>query len=277
MLRAAWGWVRRNWTYIDVAVAFIGGVVVAALGLLDKLKDDELTQATVAVLSVLALSLLHDRVGRERHRRYVAAAIDGIAQRIDEGGSHAYHQMSSVATWDIEQPDLSTTIREKEIRFLHDDVIAISERAQAAGNVVEHRVLGGRPNQPLVELQMATRPVLDDRARPMWVVALDRRWRAGEVMHIRSERKLRDTFLDPIEEYVQISLDHPTDSLRMNVIWPANKAPTELWVSRSEGGTGNSVTIPLGALRRRNGRQALVNHPIPSPQMGETIKLTWRW
>lgn len=51
MFRAAGKWIKENWTYIDIVLAFAGGVVVSILGLFNKINDEQLTQATVAVVA----------------------------------------------------------------------------------------------------------------------------------------------------------------------------------------------------------------------------------
>ncbi len=60
--RITWAWAREN---VDALVALALGFVLAILGLLQVVKGDALTAATLGVLAVLAFTVLRERTSRQ--------------------------------------------------------------------------------------------------------------------------------------------------------------------------------------------------------------------
>lgn len=56
--RITWAWAREN---VDALVVLVLGFVLAILGLLQVVKGDALTAATLGVLAVLAFTVLRER------------------------------------------------------------------------------------------------------------------------------------------------------------------------------------------------------------------------
>src|SRR4051794_4780352 len=105
-LKSAWDWAISN---ADVTAAFVLGVGFGVLGLTKVIKGDALPEATLAVLSVLALALVHERRIREgidKRLDDLGTAIHGLDQTVaslQAGGQ--YHVLEHQATWDIASDD----------------------------------------------------------------------------------------------------------------------------------------------------------------------------
>jgi hypothetical protein len=188
MRKAVADWIKEYLQYLDVLLAFAGGLTVAILGWLDVLDGDQLTQATVAVLSVVALSLLHDRISRERRLGAVEIGMsnlktevtttktdltewagevagrissleDTLRQSVQEIQSDfPYRHLAVSTTWDLKTRDLAHMTKIKTIRFTRNNVVAITDRGETTGEATNYEVFGGRPGEAPVQFDLLGAP-----------------------------------------------------------------------------------------------------------------------
>ncbi len=106
---------------------------------------------------------------------------------------------------------------------------------------------------------------------------LDRPWERGEVMAIETERTLKNSFDHESTEWVQVKIVYPTVRCSLHVVWPPNRPPTYLKLSRASGAPSVPTVIPLAVLKDAGDRKVLEAYAVAQPEVGEVITLTWQW
>jgi len=91
-------------------------------------------------------------------------------------------------------------------------------------------------------------------------------------MHFRSERDLKDGFLDATE-HVSKEISSPTSRVTMRVTWPRDREPHSVYLERTDRPT---ESIDPDTVALVDGRRVFTK-TIPDPVLGERICLTWTW
>jgi hypothetical protein len=281
MLSKAWGWVRTQLDYLDVVVAAVLGLVFTVLGLIDKANGEALAQAAIALLALLAFSLIRDRRARERLETMLQTLEAGFqttgdaikATVAEMAEDFPYHTRRFALEWDIEAPDGSLAYFKstREIRFTRNNVVTIIERSSGEGRVADHSIEGGPKGEPRAPLEQISR-LRDERGRFIDIVSLGRQWKFGELMEVVTRRTLKNSFRDRRSEYVGLEIVGPTDEVEIRIVWPQGVDPRGLRLARQGG-----PTVSLERLHRQpDGRMGL-DHKIADPHVGETMTLHWGW
>jgi hypothetical protein len=260
----------------------LSAIVVASIVLYDEhtgriktLRD--LSEATVAVLLILAVGVLRDRHGRELTRKAVAGLSASVDTAVREVLSdYPYEQRNLCASWDIRSPQYAEAVRTKDLRFTRNNVSSIVERSRPDGSIEEggYVILGGYPKGTMEELVHAPTEASDGTIE---VVVLTREWMRYETMRVETRRKLVDSFTPGKGLNVRLLIDHPTDVVKLTLIWPTDKPPSRgsVRLTRILGGTETPHPVPEPV--KRNGRVTLKDVEILDPRTKEILHLAWRW
>lgn len=251
-----------NW--IDVLLAAILAILFSYFGIRNILKGDELAQATIALLGVLALVAVKDRWER---RKGVASVNQALS---DVNSDKPWHVLDENVTWDITSATDATVVDIRDIRLLQSEVVSLYEFANTppGGRITSWVCEGGRigessRNWPVVHT------FLGPNSRKYFLVSLEDIWRRGDCVRWISTRQLEHCF-DEATESVSKTILMPTDAIEMRVIWPDSRPPSAVRLRRPD--------VPVTELkpRKSSGRIQVVAF-VRSPEVGEVITLQWDW
>jgi hypothetical protein len=257
--------------YADLIIAAALALYVSYEGLQNDLKGDELTQATVALLAVLAIVIFRERWERSRAVRSVEAALSVATS------AKPWRVLNANMTWELLASDGSKAIAraDKDIRFEQDEVFSLYEwQSRPVGTVTRHecqgRAAGSAAFRPL--------PIIYDAlpgpgGRTYRVISLEGVWRRGQRMTYRSERELQDFFKEP-RENVSVRVDVPTDHISLTVIWPRDRKPRHIEVERS--GRAADI-IDIKQLKRAGQGRSKHVVTVAAPTLNEQITISWDW
>jgi membrane protein implicated in regulation of membrane protease activity len=187
----------------DALVIIIVGATLALLSLLGVIKDPaKLSAATLAVLGVVAVSVLRDRLSRRHLESTINTINDEMAElrraaNAVEAGRQ-YHVLLHDTTWDLAAHDgsLVHVRRMKTLVFDQNDVIAIYDFASGEGKRKSTYSPGTVVDENLV--------VEGQRAH---LVSLGRVFSRGDKLDFRLDRTTRDGFLEPREAVSVLTRD----------------------------------------------------------------------
>lgn len=258
----------------DQFVVLAAGVFFAIAGPAGWIGTETLTAAIAAVLSVLALSLLRDRYHREKLAREATQALSRTVQAVT--GDFPYHAVRVAVTWTLEDPDaeIANVVAERELRFIRNNVHAIHIWSQPSGAVTNQVVEGKRKGtQTFKPLQLCA-PFLD-RGKRRRTVSLQDMLNAGEEYVIKETRTLRGSFRDNPER-AAFTVEAPTDTVVLKVVWPNQRRPSELYFLRSRDKTGRS-SDRVGRVRASGKQKYTYSTEVVDPVQGEELSLEWFW
>ena len=287
-LKRSWGHTQHLRHEPDLGIGIVLAVVFAVLHLLDVVGGAVVGAATLALLALVASSLVLERQERDeltktltQVRQELALTAASTRREIDDAISalssdYAYHTRWLELRYDLgAHGATAVATKTREIRFTRNDVLSISEQYSSDGRGSELRILGGNKGGYTIPLP-TIRKLLDDRGRRIELVSLEKPRKRGEVMVIASERTLIDSFLGT-REYVNVEVLGGIDEVIFQIIWPRENPPLQLELSR-QGARGKRMSaIPLERLTvDADDRFGLVER-IADPEDGETITLLWEW
>jgi hypothetical protein len=295
MLKKAWTGARDQLDHLDVLIAAALGLLFTVLGLIDEANGDALAQAAIALLALLAFSVLRDRRAREdledaieAVKSGLASVRDGFTKTVNDvestvnrtlaemAADYPYHTRRLVLEWDLVAPDgtLAIATKKRSVRFTRNNVVSVNEHHKADGSVEEYSIEGGVQNQ-LEPLSTFPEPLIDDRGRPIVLVALRRPYKLGECMEIVSHRKLKNSFTKTTE-YVNLEVESPTEEVEFRLIWPAGSNPREVRLTR-ERGRSHGAPIAAERLESQPDGRIQLSHTVADPQIGESLTIVWEW
>ncbi|MDX6496670.1 MAG: hypothetical protein QOE17_2656, partial [Gaiellales bacterium] len=269
---AAGKWALEN---ADVVIACGLGLVFAILGLANVFKGDALPEATLAVLSLLALALTRERLLREKaggRLDDLDAAIGDLNQTVHAlHAGNQYHVVSHQATWDITAADgtVAYAHRAKRLKLDQNNVLAVLDytgSTTGAEEDVEYTV-DARPAEVLTEH--------DEYGTRYRLVSLGRLYRRDEELVLVVKRTLRDVFDDPVNS-VSAQTDDVTALLQLTIMWPQGLGPTALRLTRTTMTGMSTQSLPLELVRPEKGRPVL-HFDVPEPEPGSRTTIAWDW
>ena len=249
--------------YLDLLIAAAMAVAFTALGALNHLKGDALTQAAIGLLGVLGFVIFRERVERRK-------AVEGIDRAVESiGAAKPWQVLQEDLTWDIRSPESATCVSERDVRFLGAEVFTIYEFERGTTGRVTQRICKGAARgdalRPLHILQSFVGP----DGLLYQLISLEEVRRRGDRMDLRYERQLTGSFLGD-RENVSKEVQFETDRLVMRIGWPATKPPATVRLERTNR---PSETVDT---KSRKGRVTL-EKTIDNPRIGEVINISWTW
>jgi membrane protein implicated in regulation of membrane protease activity len=255
----------------DALVVIIAGAVLALMSLLGVIKDPaKLAAATLAVLAVVAVSVLRDRLSR----RHAEVTIDKIQHEMAELRRAAnalevgrqYHVVLHDTTWDLATVDGSVVnvTRVKHLVFDQDEVIAIYDFASGDGERTSVYSPGEEVGEPLM--------IEGQRAR---LISLKRMFSRGDTLEFGLTRTTINGFLSEHESVSVLTRDI-TARMRLSVVWPAKRPPRAIRLSIMTAAKRSSTTDVTGELAMRDGRPIYVAD-LNEPEKGGTTTIEWEW
>lgn len=158
----------------------------------------------------------------------------------------------------------ATYFKRQRVRFLQNNVIAFQDQAWGDGDIfADYKCSPGVPVDRYRE---------GHRYRVL--ISLRQTKKRDDVEEFHIQRQIRNGFTK-IEEYLQTDIDHGTRKLRLTVIFPSQRKPTELWLltqhaARTQAlGTDNLRQLPSGAWQ--------VQWQTSNPKRLESYILRWKW
>jgi hypothetical protein len=286
--------------YVDVLAAIIFALIAIYLSARGDLHGDVLTEANIALIIAVTLVIFRDRWERQetitqlqrsiRQERKDAVlkiqgavctertkAVAGIERAISAlNGSKAWRILEEHVSWDLFEHDGSRAkaIARKVFMFNQDEVLCVYEYQLppvGKAEVTKHLCFGGE-HEPLDALPIIQTNFSGPAGRMYRLISLRRVWRREEIMHFRSERDLKDHFLEN-SEHVSKEISSPTASITIEVKWPLDRAPRGLSLERTDR---PRESIDTNTLALVDGRQVF-NKTIPDPVLGECLCVSWTW
>jgi len=255
--------------FAEPVVAFVAGGVLAILGFTGDLDEKQLISAALVVLSLLAFSLLRERLLRTDTRETVEA-LDG---RLDDAtdsinalqSGNPYRVICHETTWDIIEPDGSLVIatRRKEIRIDQNNVFALHDFAWGDGS----RENEYSPGEAVAEFH--------GEGRTHQLIALGRIYYRGEDLDFNVKRTVRDGFLGD-HEFVSIDTRDATEKLRVKILWPPDRPPTALRLVRSTPSMEFRNTDVFDQVAQKDGRPTYEGE-FHDPEQGGSTTIEWEW
>jgi membrane protein implicated in regulation of membrane protease activity len=270
-----WGkvdWLRRGLLWaadrIDPLAALVGGLAAAIVGTVGAAKGDTLATATLAVLTVVALSLLRERSSRISLRSH----LDDVLEQVGDTrlavkaieSARSYHVMLDETTWDLQgRGEVAYATRRKRLRFVQDEVITVVDWFQGDGKSDIEYPLG--------------KPVHSFKAdgRACTLIALDRFYGRGEELDFLVKRTARDAFPGNPDRAAVVTLDQ-VSVLRMTVKWSVERPPTAVRLRRMRADgvvQVQNVTDQLTCLSERS----VYTVTVDEPERGGRTSIEWDW
>ena len=257
--------------YVDLIIAALLALYVSYGGIRETLKGDELTQATVALLGVLAIVIFRERWERTK-------AVEGVERALNVATAvKPWRVLNAKMTWELVAQDGSLAIAttEKDLRIEQDEVFAIHEwHSRPIGEVTRHEFFGRPAGEATFRpLRMMLEDLPGPGGRTYRIISLEGLWRRGQRLTYRSERDLKDFFKEP-RESIAVVIEVPTDEITITVIWPKEKKPYAVELERS-----GRVAEPIDASSLKGAGKGRVKHVerISAPKLGEKITISWQW
>jgi hypothetical protein len=265
---------RRFWglaaEYAEPAVAFLAGIVLAVLGLTGGITGDDLAAATLVVLSVLAFSLLRERLLRIEANKN----IENLGTRLDETtdavnaiqSGNPYSVLVHETTWDIAETDgsLVCATRTKEIRIDQNNVFALYDFSTGDGE----RDIEYSPGKCVSKFTGHGGKEYD-------LIDLGRIYNRGERLDFKVKRTVRDGFLSD-REIVAVDTRDATERMTLKIFWPANRPPTSLILGRGTPSHDWKNEDVLSEVKQEGGRPTY-RVDIYSPDKGGSTTIEWEW
>lgn len=250
--------------WIDVLLAASLALLFSYFGIKNTLENDELSQATIALLGVLALVAVKDRWER---RKGVASIEEALA---DFKTDKPWHVLSESVTWDISTATTAIVTDIRDIRFLQSETVSLYEFANTppGGKIASWTCEGGRIGETARSWPVV-HTFLGPNSRHYYIVSLEDMWERGDCVRWTSLRELEHCF-DADTESVSKTILMPTDTIEMHVVWPDTRPPTAVRLRR------HGVPVTELKAKKSSGRiRALA--VVRNPRVGEVITLQWDW
>lgn len=265
-----WLWERVQESPESLLALFAGSVIFV-LGIFDVAGTGDLAKATLGVLVVLAFSLMRLRSVRTEFEMRVASteSIDRLREAVEAIESATpWRVLNTEIEWAITTRDGSkaTCKKKRELEFYQNEVMALNDLADPSGGTVKHECTPGT---------VISAPVIRSGGEPNVLIALPRAYQRGEKETFEILRELKDKF-PATQESVTFKALEDTNRVVLRVVWPHDRKPTKVWVTRmlpsgvenvdlrrlvDEGDTGWSLTLD----------------PILQPPRGDVIDVEWIW
>jgi hypothetical protein len=296
--------------YGDLMLAAIIAVAVPVAVAFGKLDDEKLTEATAALLGVLAFSLARERWTRasffdtfrerlgqiERNAESAAGEAATISTATSEAksaaeatqalvrdtldvvaGTKPYHVLHARFSWEFLSCDgknaKAKTVR--DLRFIADNVFCIYEHWWASGKSTLGKVMGTIEGQNPRPLDVMPSSFPGPEEKQYRIIGLGTFMKRGQRMTIEAPRDIVDSFVDP-RDWVNVGVESVTDRMDVELIWPSGCPPTTLHVRRSGSRTIDSP-LSLDHLEPLSGGRQRLLYPVEEPVQGDSVFIIWEW
>lgn len=258
--------------FADVLVILLVGGGLALASILAPIKDpSKLAAATLAVLSVLAVAVLRERLNRRKPDIEVAEIRDQLAETSRTMTAlkvgRPYHVLVHDTTWDLVARDggLAHVTRTKELVFDQPDVVALYDFFQGPGRRSGHEYTVGK---------IADDELIVEGKRAL-LISLGRQYSVGDKLTFGVKRTTHGGFLTP-HEYVSITTRDLTALLQAAVIWPATRPPSAVKLVTIAADRKTSTREVWDDVEMQEGRP-FYRVEVETPEMGSTTMIEWDW
>jgi hypothetical protein len=257
----------------DVAeplIAVVLGFVLAGLGLFGVISGDKLTAITLAVLGVVALSLLRERELRvnandnvEKLGTRLDRTVDAI-NAIQTGNPHTVLEHDAV--WDIIEPDgsLAVATRTKTLRIDQNKVVSLYDFAEGDGT----RDIVYDPGE-------AAGRILGE-GRWLTLVNLGRVYYRGDQFDFKVTRTAHGAFTSDRESIRVLTRDQ-TIRMRLTIKWPKERPPKAISVSKATAAEEWRNEDVIQSLETDDDGRPMYKITIRDPEKGGATVIEWDW
>jgi hypothetical protein len=266
---------QRFWSlaaeYGEPLVAILAGLVLGILGLVGGIEGDDLAGATLIVLSILAWSLLRERLLRIEANKNVEALEGGLEESIDAVNAiqsgNPYSVLSHETTWDIVEADGSLVVatRVKKIRIDQNNVFALYDFSTGDGD----REVEYSPGS-------CVSTFIGHAGKDYDLIDLGRIYNRGERIDFKVKRTVRNGFLAD-RELVAVDTRDATERMTLKVIWPQDRPPTSLTLSRGTPSHDWKNEDVLKEVSTNDEGRRYYQVDIYTPEKGGSTTIAWEW
>jgi hypothetical protein len=253
----------------EPSVAFLGGLTLGILGLANVVSGNDLTGATLLVLSALGVSLVRERSLRVKANEN----LEGLGDRLDQTkdavnalqSGNPYTVLMHTTVWDIVEPDgsLVHATRTKKIRFDQNNVASLYDVAEGDGE----RETEYSPGRAVCDFLAEGRRVS--------LIALGRLYYRGDETDFTIKRIVKDGFTAK-HELVSVLTRDATAKMLLTIKWPSSRSPTALRLGRATSAREWRNEDVLHELKEENGRK-VYSVEIKEPEKGSSTTIEWEW
>jgi hypothetical protein len=265
---------RQFWSlaaeYGEPVAAILVGLVLAISGLTGGIEGDDLAAATLVVLSLLAFSLLRERLLRIEANKN----IEDLGSRLDDTtdavnaiqSGNPYSVLSHETTWDIAESDgsLVYATRVKQIRIDQNNVFALYDFSNGDGD----RTIEYSPGKCVSKF-------IGHGGKDYDLIDLGRIYNRGERLDFKVKRTVRDGFLAD-RELVAVDTRDATERMTLKILWPADRPPTSLILGRGTPSHDWKNEDVLNEVKKE-GERPTYRVDIYSPDKGGSTTIEWEW
>jgi membrane protein implicated in regulation of membrane protease activity len=255
----------------DVLIIIIAGAILVLLSIVGTLKSTQaLGSAILAVLAVVAVSILRDRMERRQPEREITEVHTDLAETrralkaIELG--RAYHVLLHDTTWDLEAKDgsLVHVERLKKLVFNQPDVVSLYDFVRGVGDVDFAYTPGKIADKDLTV-----------EGAPAVLISLGRVYSRGDKLDFLLKRTRHGGFLKD-QENVSVTTRDLTYELRMKVLWPVGRPPSAVRLVKINAQRETSTTDVLNDVGMEAGRNCYV-YKETEPEKGSNTMIEWNW
>lgn len=252
---------------LDTLAALAAGVVAVCLGILGAVSGDELTTATLGVLTVVAFSLVRGRnlrLSTGTQLSEVRRDLQHLQTAVSTGAP--YHLVLHEVRWDLKADGSAQSVSRRRLRFLQNEVVSIADWSQGDGMLAsDARYLPGSAVHPY-----------SHNGRRYQLIALDRVYARGEELDFKVERDINGVFPSSPDRAGVLTLD-PTTTLKIVVRWPVDRPARNVRLKRLDPAQQVKSTQDVTKdLRKEDGRQFYCIEE-PEPILGGRTIIEWDW
>jgi len=257
--------------YGEPLVAIFAGLILGILGLAGGIEGDDLAGATLIVLSILAWSLLRERLLRIEANKNIEALQGGLDETTDAVNAiqsgNPYSVLSHETTWDIAKADGSLVVatRVKKIRIDQNNVFALYDFSTGDGD----REIEYSPGK-------CVSTFTGHGGKGYDLIDLGRIYNRGERIDFKVTRRVRNGFLAP-RELVAVDTRDATERMTLTILWPPDRPPTSLTLSRGTPSNDWKNEDVLKELKRNEAGRPVYKVDIYAPEKGGSTTIEWEW
>lgn len=274
----------------EALIAIVLGVAAAGFGIFDGLEPKALSEVTLLVLSVFALSVVIDREERTKLsdavgklRGEVDDKLAGVEDKLGDLGAEVgnrltdlesdvasllsgepYHVVSYTPAIDIRAGGREArTARTKKITFEQNSVLSISDFSESTGSTEGFACAPGflkRVDEFSLGGQMYS------------LISLGRPYNRGEELEFTVGETFRDAFIRDREDWA-VEVQAPMDRVNLRVRWAPDRGVERVFIERF----GRQTEVPRADWAQSEDGHLSYTYSVDQPNLGETIRIVWDW
>jgi hypothetical protein len=249
-------------------LALLLSAAFGVLGVVNRASDDAVRAGTLAVLGLLAVSLIRLR----RSEAQLAPLQNAVDEVLAIESGAPWRVLDSELTYDMERRDLVRFTKRRRLKFYRSRVVTMDDwfvgDGWSDGETCSPGSFVRNPSDPdqLLKLKIGQ---LEHT-----LIVFRNFYKRGDVEDVAIQRTMHDAFPNDSDEFVNLEVIDQTDRARLKVIWPMDAKPTKV---KLQGKAVPNQTVRLTDLGREKDGRSSYTYELLQPRQGDNVYIFWDW